>query len=131
MNALAVLYGMFLWALVILQLFLFGPALLDGGWKTLILFAATIPIVWALLNIYWKVTLTLPDDRPRGAALVCLPGLFLNAVFLLMEPQIFSWPGDAIRAYGAWSLWVCGWALAMGVRAITRPADRARSRPNK
>ncbi len=116
-STLAVLYGLFLWAAATLGAWLVGAALFSGGLASLIIFALAVPTVWALLRGFWRLTITLPEDRLRTGLLIALPGLFANVGLLLVAPTMFGWSPPVTPIFASWLLWVYGLALVFSIRA--------------
>ncbi len=120
MNALAILYGMFLWALATTAAWLAGPLIFAGGWVTATAFTAGIPLVWGLLHLFWRVTATMPADRLLTGALIALPGLFADVAILVVAPDLLGWTPATVRLFASWLLWIYGLALTVSIRAAPK-----------
>ena len=124
MNALAVLYGVFVWAVATVAVYFVGGFLFEGGLGAiLILYALTVPAIWALLQAFWRVTQAFPEDRLRTGVLIATPGLLLDAFVMLGQPVVFpDFSGAATRGFAGWLLWAYGVACIVALRS--RPSGR-------
>lgn len=119
MNALAVTYGIFIWAAATVIVYFIGGALFEGGLGAiLILYALTVPAIWGLLQAFWRVTQAFPEDRLRTGVLIATPGLLLDAFVMLGQPVVFADFTDiATRSFAGWLLWAYGVTCVIALRA--------------
>ena len=110
------------WAIATLLLRVAGQHLLPPGDAigTLVLFAASAPVMVGTVRVLCARFEPRRDARPAAAVALLLPTLLLDpfssAFFPLVFPNI---PREAAGVFGGWMLWCCATGLA-GV-TLARP----------
>ena len=117
--------GLGIWIGATLALRIAGQHILHpGDWKgTLILFAASFPLMaWLVRRLCRRFRLP-PEEWPAGAILIALPTLLLDPFSSAFFPVIFpNMAPDVAGVFGGWMLCCCAGAM---VGAIFPPAKRS------
>jgi hypothetical protein len=119
------LCGLEIWALGTIALRLTGQHLLHpGDWvRTLLLFAASFPLMALLVRRVCRKFRLKHDQWLAGAVSIAMPTLLLDPFSSAFFPVVFpNMAPDAAGIFGGWMLCCCAGALA-GV--LARPAEPA------
>lgn len=114
MNLRLFLYGLGIWIGATIALRIAGQHLLrSGDWKgTLILFAASFPLMAWLVRRLCRRFLLSREEWPAGAVSVLLPTLALDPFSSAFFPVVFpNMSPEVAGVFGGWMLWCCAGAL--------------------
>jgi len=128
-------YGLAIWIAGTVVLRFWGQYLLLPGdsQRTLILFAASFPLIAWLMRRLLRRSRVREEDWPAGAVCLLLPTLVLDPFSSAFFPMIFpNMAAEAAGIFGGWMLWCCAAGLvgaSLGRREMSRyeEADRSAS----
>jgi len=119
------LYGLAIWIAGTATLRVLGQRILHPGhWPgTLLLFAASFPLMtWLALRLCRRFGLK-PAAYPSGAISLCLPTLLLDPFSSAFFPFVFpNIAPEVAGVFGGWMLWCCAGALVGGILGARRPS---------
>lgn len=119
-----VLCGLAIWLGATFVLRRFGQHLLrPGDWAcTLLLFAASFPLMaWIARRLCLRFRLP-PGEWPAGAISIVLPTLLLDPFSSAFFPAVFpNMAPEVAGVFGGWMLWCCAGALVGAAIHRTRP----------
>jgi hypothetical protein len=115
-------FGLTVWFVATVALRFFGQWIFlpDSVLAVTILFAASIPVMFALMQMAYSMTKVQPTEKLLGAVYVIVPGLLLDGL-LYAAPTVLM-PNLSVAQAGlvaAWLLWCYGWVL---VTALFNPS---------
>jgi hypothetical protein len=117
--AISISFGLAFWLMAALFIRLAPFDAFSGGIGTMLLFAVTVPLAWASVQIGKRVAGLGPDQTLPGLAVASAGAMLCDGIGLLWSPIY----GEADRLPGAsWILWGVGLILVVAVYDVRRQA---------
>ncbi|WP_334072437.1 MULTISPECIES: DUF5367 family protein [Paenibacillus] len=116
--------GILLWLAATLLFRFWGGELIQPGtiliWLSFGLIIPGIPLLMLALFRFWG---TAPQDRPKAALLVAVPGMLLDLLTLMFHGYVFPGISDAhLHLFFVWLMWAYALILLAGLYLSRRTA---------
>lgn len=122
-----VLWGLLVWLAVAVAIRLLGHVLLAPANRFLVFgfFLAVIPLMaMVTYPVYWRLSIP-SNERVIAAAVMSIPGMFLDVALVMNAPQLFPQMGSgAVRNFGAILLYGYAIVLMTGFVPVPESGER-------
>jgi hypothetical protein len=114
-----IMFGLAVWFLTTLLIRFVGQwvFLPNSLWVNLLIFAVSVPAMFTLMQIAYRVTGVHGTDKFLGACYALAPGLLLDGLLYAAHDVVLpNLSSAAAGLVAAWLLWCYGWCLVSSFR---------------